>query len=201
MLRLFAEMGNPATEERLRQLDAPRHAQATVAAERPLPFLGNEHVVVRRVVNDAGHDLPLALERDRNGELRNRMQKIGRRVERIDMPGVTLVGAFDAAALLHDKAVAWTRLGEFRVEALLGPLIGKTDKIARPLHRHLQFADLAEIALQAPAGLDRGAGHHGHEGRADHGGSSGGSRGRKDVYGRRGAEATSRGRDRAFAIA
>ena len=72
------------------------------------------------------------------------------------MPGVTLVGALDPPALLHDEAVARTRLGEFGVKGLLGAIVGEADKIARPLHRHLQFADLAEIALQAPPGLDRG---------------------------------------------
>src|SRR5271168_677442 len=129
MLRHLAEMGNAAAEERLRQLSPPRYSKAAIAAERPLSSLGDEHVVVRRIVNDAGHDLPLAFQRNRNGEMRDRVQKVGRRIERIDMPGVTLVGSFDAPALLHDEAVAWTRPGEIRVEALLGPLVGKTDKI------------------------------------------------------------------------
>src|SRR5208282_2915997 len=112
--------------------------------------------------------LPLALQRDRNREMRNRMQEVGRRVERIDMPGVTLVGAFDAPALLHHEPVAWTRLGEICEKRLLRPLVGEADEIAWSLHRHLQFADLAEIALQAASGPDHGAGHYGHQGGADH---------------------------------
>jgi len=41
------------------------------------------------------------------------MQEICRRVERIDVPGVTLVGAFNAPALLHHETVAGTGPGEF----------------------------------------------------------------------------------------
>ena len=115
MLGRLAEMGNAAAEERLRQFGARGHAQAAIAAERPLPFFCDEHVVVRRIVDDAGYDLPLTLERNRNGEKRDRVQEVGCRIERIDMPSVTLVGAFDAPALLHHEAVAWARLGEVRV--------------------------------------------------------------------------------------
>ena len=164
MLSHLAEMGDAAAEDRLRQLAAPGDPEAAIAAKRALPLLGDKHVVVGRIVDHAGHDLPVALKRNRNGEERDRVQKVGRRVERIDMPGVALVGALDPPALLHDEAVAGARLGEFRIEGLLGAIIRETDEIARPLHRHLQFADLAEIALQAPPGLDRGAGHHGHQG-------------------------------------
>src|SRR5271154_6990346 len=76
MLRHFSEMGDPAAEERLRQFAAPRHPEAAIAAERPLPSLGHEHVVVGWIVDDAGDDLPLALERDRNSEFRNRVEKV-----------------------------------------------------------------------------------------------------------------------------
>ena len=80
------------------------------------------------------------------------------------MPGVTLVGSLDASALLQNEAIPGARLGEIVMEALLRALVGKTDKVARPFHRHLQFADFAEIAFEAATGLDRGAGHHGHQG-------------------------------------
>ena len=96
------------------------------------------------------------------------MQEVGRRIERIDVPSVTLIGSLDASALLHDEAIARTRLGEIVIEGLLRALVGKTDKVARPLHRHLQFADLAEIAFESATGLDGGAGHHGHQSGADH---------------------------------
>ena len=144
------------------------YSQAAIAAERSLPLLRDVHGVVGRIVDEASHDLPLALERDRNREMRNRMQKVGRRVERVDVPGVALVGAFDPPAFLHDEAVTGARLLEFLIERLFRALVGEADEIAWPLHRHLQFANLAEIALQAPAGLDRGGRHHSHQGGADH---------------------------------
>src|SRR5271155_4230430 len=88
------------------------------------------------------------------------------------MPGMTLVGPFNPSALLHDETIARTRLGELVIEGLLRALVGKTDKVAWPLHRHLQFADLAEIAFEAATRLDGGAGHHGHQSGADHGSPS-----------------------------
>src|ERR1700722_16566018 len=97
------------------------------------------------------------------------MQEVGRRIERIDVPGVTLVGPLDASALLQDEAVARTRLGEFLIEGLLRALVGQTDKVPRALQRHLKFADLAEIAFKAATGLDGGAGHHSHQSGSDHG--------------------------------
>src|ERR1700729_10266 len=105
------------------------------------------------------------------------MQEVGRRIERIDVPGVTLIGPLDASALLQDEAIARTRLGEFVVKGLLSALVSQTDKVTRPLHRHLQFADLAEIAFEAATGLNRSAGHNGHQGGSDHGNvPSGGER-------------------------
>ena len=173
-------MGNAAAEDGLRQVAAPRHAQPAVAAKGSLALLGHVHVVVGRIVDNAGDDLPFALQRDRDCEQRDRVQEVRRRVERIDVPGVALIGPLDASAFLQDEAIARARLGKLLVEGLLRALVGKTDKVARSLHRHLQFADFAEIAFEAAAGLDRGAGHHGHQGGADHGGlsSAAGSRGR-----------------------
>ena len=184
MLSRLAEMGNAAAEKSLRQVGARRDSQAAIVAERPLSLFGHVHIIVCRIVDDAGDDLPFALQRDRDREHRDRVQEIGRRVERIDVPGVALVGSFDPPALLHDKAVARPRLREFLIERLFRALVGEADKIAGAFHRHLQFADLAEIALEAAAGLDRGAGHHGHQGRADHGVVPW-RRKRAEVYGRR----------------
>ena len=64
MLRRLAEMGNAAAEDRLRQLAASRDAQPAIAAKRALTLLGHVHVVVGRIVDDAGDDLPLALQPD-----------------------------------------------------------------------------------------------------------------------------------------
>ena len=87
------------------------------------------------------------------------MQEVGGAVERIDNPGVGLVGALVAAAFLAEEAVARPRLQQFRAQDLLGAVIGGRDEIRRTLERHLQVLDLAEVALEAAAGLARGGFH------------------------------------------
>ena len=59
----------------------------------------------------------LALQADRDRELRNAVQEVGGAVERIDDPGVGLVGALAIAAFLADEAVTRPRLGEICVAA------------------------------------------------------------------------------------
>ena len=63
------------------------------------------------------------------------------------------------AAFLADEAVARPRLGEVLVQHFLGALVGLGDEVRRPLQRHLQMLDLAEVALEAAAGAARGF-HH-----------------------------------------
>ena len=89
----------PQPNTRLRQFGALRDAQAPVGAPGALPLFGHVHVVVGRIVDDAGDDLALALERDRDGEDRDRVKEVGGRVERIDVPGVALVRPLDPSAL------------------------------------------------------------------------------------------------------
>ena len=102
------------------------------------------------------------------------MQEVGGAVERIDDPGVALVGAFAAAAFLADEAIAGARLAEIIVQHLLGALVGEADEIRRSLQRHLKILDLAEIALQAAAGAARGLDHDVHKGGLQHDLGSGG---------------------------
>ena len=47
---------------------------------------------------------------------------------------------------------------------LVGTAIGHGDEIGRPLQRHLEILDLAEIALEAAAGAARGLDHDVDEG-------------------------------------
>ena len=58
------------------------------------------------------------------------MQEVGGAVERIDDPGMGLVGALVAAAFLAEEAVAGPRLGELGAQDLLGAMIGGADEIA-----------------------------------------------------------------------
>ena len=132
---------------------------ALVVEECAFALLGNEHFLVRRIVDQAGHHCAFALERDRDGELRNAVQEVGGAVERIDDPGVGLVGALAAAAFLAEKAVARPCLHQFGVERLFGAAIGGGDEIGRALERDLQFFQFAEVALERARGLARGGDH------------------------------------------
>ena len=125
--------------------------------------------------------VPSRSQPDGNAELRNAVQEIGGAVERIDDPGVRLVGAFAAAAFLADEAVARTRLVEFRVERLLGAAVGGGDEIRRAFERNLQLLDFAEIALERAARFARGGDHHVEQCGVGHGacGLPAGSRGVK----------------------
>src|ERR1700675_4211720 len=102
--------------------------------------------------------------------MRDAVQEIGGAVERIDDPAMTLVGAGPGPAFFAEKAGGRPRLRQFLVDDLLGAAIGGGDEIARPLERHLQMLDLAEIALEAPPGTARGLDHDIEDSGMQHGG-------------------------------
>ena len=66
-------------------------------------------------------------------------------------------------ALLHQEAVAGARLGQLAEDDVLGAVVGGGDEIARPLDRHLQLLDLAEVARKAAPRLAGGADHDVHQ--------------------------------------
>ena len=101
--------------------------------------------------------------------MRNAVQEIGGAVERIDDPAVALVGAGVRAAFLAEEAVIRPRLGELFAHRLLGAAVGGGDEIARPLQRHLQMLDLAEIALEPAPGAMRRLDHDVEDRGMDHG--------------------------------
>ena len=105
-----------------------------------LALLRGEGLVVRRVVDEPGDELAVALERDGDGEDGNAVQKVGGAVEGIDDPAMGGIGAFDLAALLHEEAVAGTRPGQFGEDDLLGAMIGGADEIRRDLSATLEAA-------------------------------------------------------------
>ena len=146
------------------ELPAPGDAQPLVVEEGALAALGDVEVVIGRIVDQARDHHAFALQADRDREMRNAVQEIGGAVERIDDPGVALVGAFARAAFLADETVARPRLGEILVQHFLGALVRLGDEIRRALQRHLQMLDLAEIALEAAPGAARGFDHDVDEG-------------------------------------
>ena len=77
------------------------HAQPAIVDEGALAPLGGVELIEDGIVDEAADDLALPLERDRDCEHRNAMQKIGCAIKRIDDPAMRFVGAGDGAALLH----------------------------------------------------------------------------------------------------
>ncbi len=117
-------MGQPTGDHRVGQPLAPRDAQALVVEESAFAALGGKQLVVDRIVDQAGDDRVFAFERDRDREMRNAVQEIGCAVERVDDPGVGLVGAFVAAAFFAEKAIARPRARQLVAQDLLGAAVG-----------------------------------------------------------------------------
>ena len=129
----MAVVRQPARDDRVGKPLSAGDADALLVEERALAPLGNEHFLVRGIVDQAGDHGAFALERDRNGELRDAVQEIGGAVERIDDPGVGLVGALAPAAFFAEKAVARPRLHQFGVERFFGAAVGGGYEIGRAL--------------------------------------------------------------------
>src|SRR5919112_2064421 len=64
-----ADVRHAAGDERVGEVAPCRDADAAVVEEGALALLANEHLVLDRVVDDAGDHLALALEPDRDAEL------------------------------------------------------------------------------------------------------------------------------------
>jgi hypothetical protein len=195
------DVGDAATDDAVLGLGAGGDAQAAVVEEGARAALGDVELVVGGVVDDARHRHAVALEADGDGELGNAVEEVGGAVEGVDDPGVGGVGALDLAALLTDETVAGAGLHELGHDDLLGLAVGGGDEVGRPLHRDLQMLDLAEVALEAAAGLQGGADHDVEKGGTEHIELSAGFRGvmpaRRVMVKRRAAasvSATTRGR-------
>ena len=157
-------MRQRAAHDRIGEPLARSDPDAAVVEERALAALGGEELVIGGIVDQPGDRRAVAHQRDRDREVRNAVQEVGRAVERIDHPGVGLVGPFAAAAFLAEKAVARPRLQQLGTQDFLGAMIGGGDEVRRAFERDLEMLNLAEVALQAAAGLARGGGHHVEQG-------------------------------------
>src|SRR5262249_35042614 len=143
-------------------------AQPPVVEEGALAALGRVEFLGRRVVDEARHDGRVAFERNRDGELRDAVDKVGSAVERIDDPRVGLVAALVSPALLAEEAVAGPRLRKLGAQDLLRAVVGRRDEVRRSLQRYLQALDLAEVALEAACGLAGRLDHDVEERGAEH---------------------------------
>ena len=158
----------PQATIELGQGAARRDAHAAVVVERALALFGDIEVVARGIIDEAGDDLALALQRHGNRENRYSVQEVRSAVERVDMPYVAFVRAFDRAALLHQETIAGPSARQFLEQGLFRAPVGRGHEIAGPLDGNLEIFHLAEIALQPAPRLHRGGGHHIHKGGADH---------------------------------
>ena len=138
---------------------ARRDPQTAIVHVGALALFGSEQLVARRIVNDAGDELALALQTDRDSKHRIGMQEVRRAVEWIDDPAMRRVGADHFAALFHQEAVARTCLGKLLENDVLGLVVGGGHEIGRTFDRDLQLLDLAEIADEAAPGLSRRRNH------------------------------------------
>src|SRR5882757_678579 len=106
------DMRQSAGDHAVAEVTPAGDAQALIVEEGALAALGDVEVVIGRIIDQAGNHGALALQADRNRELRDAVQEIRGAVERIDDPGVALVVAFAGAAFLADEAVTRPCLGE-----------------------------------------------------------------------------------------
>src|SRR4051794_38490358 len=120
-------MWQGAANNRIGKTPARRDPDAAVVQKGALAMLGGEELVAGGVVDQAGDDLALALQRDRDREVRNSVQEVGGAVEGVDDPGIGLVGALVQAALLAEKAIAGARFQEFGAQNFLGAPVRRGD--------------------------------------------------------------------------
>src|SRR5574342_1160991 len=99
-------VSQPASDDGIRQTLPRRNADTLLVEKCALAFLGDEHFVVCGIVDQAGHDGAIALERNRDCEMRNAVQEIGGPIERIDDPPMALVAAVAPAAFFAEETVA-----------------------------------------------------------------------------------------------
>ena len=84
-------------EERLLDPPPARDAQPAAVEKGAGAAFGGVQLVVNGRVDDARERLAVALQRDRDGEVRNAVQEVRRAVERIDDPAVGGIAAGDRA--------------------------------------------------------------------------------------------------------
>ena len=105
----LADMRRAGGDQRLGRILAARDAQLARARVRrvdegAVALLRPEELVGDRLVDHAGDDLVVALEADRDGEVRHAVEEVGGAVERVDDPAVAAV-ALGLAAFLAEEAV------------------------------------------------------------------------------------------------
>src|SRR5262245_66071340 len=99
-------MRQAANDQRLVEGGARRNPHALVVQKGTLAALGDEELVLDRIVDEACDRHAVAFQPDGDAEMRDGMQKVGGAIERIDMPAMRLVGTLEDAAFLEHEAPA-----------------------------------------------------------------------------------------------
>src|SRR5262245_11682391 len=130
-------VSNSARDDCLGKPRSRSDTNALIIQERALALFGHEHFIACRIVDQAGNHGAVALERHRNCEVGDAVQKIGGAVERIYDPHMTLVSAFATATFFTEKTIARSCLHELRVDGFFGATVGGRNEIGRALQRNL----------------------------------------------------------------
>src|ERR1051326_3233634 len=120
-------------DNRLGELPTRRYSEPAVVQIGAGALLGPIHLVAGRLVDHPGDDFAVAFERDRDREMRDAVQKIGRAIEGIDDPTVARVAARDLAPSFEQEAVAGASAVQLVPQRALGFQVGGRYEFARPL--------------------------------------------------------------------
>ena len=131
-------------------------ADAAVVLVRPVAAEGPEELPVGRGVRDAGDHLPLVLEADERGPVRDVADEAARAVDGVDDPSVA-GRARRLAELLAEEAVFGERGGEPLAKRLFGVAVSDRD---RALVRFLLDDNIAIEVAESK--LTRGTGGFDH---------------------------------------
>jgi hypothetical protein len=101
-----------------------RDAQPPVVEIGARALLGPIEFVAGRLVDHCGDDFAVPFEPDRDAEMRDAVQEIGRAVERVDDPAMPLVAAFGGAAFLEQHRITGPRPAELALQRSLGLEVG-----------------------------------------------------------------------------
>src|SRR3546814_401492 len=93
---------NAGRKQRLRHIATRGDAEATILEPGALALFRPEAFVGQRLIDEAGHNLAIVLDRDRDGEMRDAVKEIGGAVQWIDDPAETRVLALLLADFLHN---------------------------------------------------------------------------------------------------
>ena len=125
-----------------------------------MAFFRREKIIGDGIEHHRRHQLPLALQPDGDGEMRNAVHEVGGAVYGIDDETMRAVLAFDRAGFLGQEAIAGPHAGQFIHQYLFGALVGAGDEIGGTLLADLEVFQFTEIADQRAAGFPGCCHHH-----------------------------------------